>query len=134
MDHYVYATSDFNDANKFTINLCDNLKLYGDWVCALKEISYNSGVYTLIDATFTVYSYTTFTIGKGITLPEEVKDKFDIINRRGGKFLIFRQPLTIFNDRIGEEMKSSANSNIKLEEGCSFKIIDRKIIRVGKKY
>ena len=67
-DFYIYASSDFSNANEFQINLAETLQLKnGEYSMALKEISYISTVYTLLHSTFTVYEKSNFTIKQGDT-------------------------------------------------------------------
>jgi len=60
MSNYIYCTSDFNNANNFRINLPETIKLNDNWSIALKEISYTSAIYSLLQSSFLVDSYISF--------------------------------------------------------------------------
>lgn len=49
MDQYIYASSDYSQSNDFRITFSEPLELDGEYVCALKELSYISSVYTLMN-------------------------------------------------------------------------------------
>lgn len=139
-NHYVYCTSDFSDANSFHINLAESLKLNGDWECALKEISYNSGLYTFIQSTFIFQKLVEIFIsvnevdGKPKLSGSSILNVFEfVVEDKENAYLIVKlEDGYISTHRENERFFKGARINLKIPS--NFSCVISKDYTVDKKY